>query len=430
MREVMGKDPWAKQEAIARALVSDRRVTVVSCNGAGKSVLAAWLIVWFLNTRQPAIAFSTAPTFPQVEQYLWRHVREAVRSSKKKLAGKIFSTEYRISDLTYGEGRATDTEQQYQGLHAPEGGDLLVVVDEASGVKQFVFDAIRGYLTSPNCYVLYIGNGNIARGPFFESHQRGGFTKFEISAFEVPEHILSRAWIEEMREQCGMDSPQWQVRVMGKFPDVGSDFQLIPRWLLEQAETCTPTDTSGRHMGGDCARGSLDNNVAVLTENGVVREIDFWQSQDLMFTAAKFAGLADKWDVESGKIHIDSIGIGAGVCDRLRQLGRTVDEVRFGDEPQGDYNDLVATQKFSNRRSELHWVARQLLMVGRASIPRKFSQIWENLKAVQYEHNDKGQTVIEAKKKLRARLGSSPDFGDAWVLSLSRMGGRPHIYFF
>jgi hypothetical protein len=44
----------------------------------------------------------------------------------------------------------------------------------------------------------------------------------------VPESIISREWIAEQAEIYGEDSPQYFVRVLGKFPPKGGDYQLIP----------------------------------------------------------------------------------------------------------------------------------------------------------------------------------------------------------
>ena len=218
-RDVLGFDPWEKQGAIGRALVEDQRVTVVSCNGAGKTCWAARILLGFLYTRRDAIVVTTAPTWHQVG-LLWREVRSAFGESKFHLKGELMQTRLDIEPQHFAMGLSTDREERFQGFHAKgaePGGDggLMVIVDEASGVADHIFDAMRGYLTSPNCYVLLIGNGNRAEGAFFESHQRGNWARFSISAHDVPPHIMSRDWIKEQGEYWGEDSPSYCVRVLG-----------------------------------------------------------------------------------------------------------------------------------------------------------------------------------------------------------------------
>jgi hypothetical protein len=209
-REVLGWTPWAKQEEIGRALVETKRVSVVSCNGAGKTVWAARLLMWFLYTRKNSLVINTAPTFNQVS-LLWRQVKQALAEARYELPGRVISgSRLELAPTWYGTGISTDKEERFQGYH-PEGADdestddggMLVIVDEASGVPDFVFDAMRGYLTQAKCYVLLIGNGNKASGAFFDSHQKGPWSRFNISAHDVPGHILDPAWIEEQRLHWG-----------------------------------------------------------------------------------------------------------------------------------------------------------------------------------------------------------------------------------
>lgn len=434
MTEVLGWEPWKKQSEIGEALVEDQRVSVVSCNGAGKTACAARLVLWFVQTRRNAVVVTTAPTWHQVG-LLWREVRTAFHGSHRPLSGEMLSQRLEVASNWYATGLSTDREERFQGYHAGgsqpgDDGGLLVVVDEASGVSDPIYDAMRGYLTSPNSYVLLIGNGNRAQGAFHESHQRGKWRRFSISAWDVPAHIMDRSWIEEQREHWGEDSAQYIVRVLGKFPEQGGDFQLIPQWLLESTCSKTPEGAEGIHMGLDVARGGGDQSVAVVTADGVVQAVESWDSPDLMVTAERSMALAKQYAVPSGNIHVDVSGIGAGVVDRLREAGLGVEGVDFGGKAEHDYDWLMGTDsKFLNRKAELHWAARMLLMNGHASIPRKYSRtLWRQLGWTNYEYNERGAMKMESKDKLRARFGASPDHADAWVLSLSRTTQRKRIF--
>ena len=432
MSEVLGWTPWQKQKEIGDALVEDRRVSVVSCNGAGKTACAARLVLWFMQTRRNAVVVTTAPTWHQVG-LLWREVRGAFQATQQPLLGEMMSHRLELGPNWYATGRSSDREERFQGYHAGGGtgddGGLLVVVDEASGVADPIFDAMRGYLTSPNSYVLLIGNGNKPQGAFYDSHQRGNWKRFSISAFDVPEHIIDRDWIEEQATHWGEESAQYVVRILGKFPEKGGDFQLVPQWLLEEASAAKPTETPGRYLGLDVARGGGDQSVACVTVDGVVTAVEGWDSADLMDTAERTLALAKEHAVPESHICVDVAGIGAGVVDRLREAGAAVEGIDFGGKPQHDYEWLLgADAKFLNRKAELHWAARMLLMNGQACIPRKFQRtVWRQLQWTNYEYNERGIMKMESKDKLRQRFGASPDHADAWILSLSRTSSRPRI---
>jgi len=434
MREVLGWNPWKKQIEIGEALVEDQRVSVVSCNGAGKTAAAARLVLWFVQTRRNAVVVTTAPTWHQVG-LLFREVRTAFSGSKKKLSGEMLSQRLEIAPNWYATGLSTDREERFQGYHAGgsqpgDDGGLFVVVDEASGVADPIYDAMRGYLTSPNSYMLLIGNGNKAQGAFHESHQRGNWRRFSISAYDVPEHIMDRAWIEEQKEHWGEESAQYVVRVLGKFPEKGGDFQLIPQWLLESSSSQTPEESPGRYIGLDVARGGGDQSVAVVTVDGVVEEVESWDSRDLMETAERTRDLAKRHGVPGDHICVDVSGIGAGVVDRLREAGLMVEGVDFGGKAEHDYDWMLGSDsKFLNRKAELHWAARMSLINGHQSIPSKFRRnIWRQLQWTNYEYNERGVMKMESKDKLRARFGASPDHADAWILSLSRTSKRQRLF--
>lgn len=433
--KVLGWSPWSKQSEIGASLVESQRTTVVSCNGAGKTVWAARLLLWFMYTRKNALVITTAPTYNQVT-LLWRQVRLAHNNAKYELPGDVLSTSrLELAPAWYAQGIATDREERFQGYHGegvsddPRDGGIFVIVDEASGVKDYVFDAMRGYLTQPNAYVLLIGNGNRSEGAFHESHTKGNWDRFSISAYDVPEAFLSRAWIEEQRGHWGEDSPQYAVRVLGQFPKMGSDWQLIPYWLLIEAKDAKP-DGEEVHIGVDIARGRGDLNVAVVTQGGVVTDCRSWHEDDLMRTVKNIEELSALHRCEGQNIHIDVIGIGAGVVDRMREKGVAVDAVEFGGRPLGDYLWLLGSDfRALNRKAELHWAGRTLLQKKEAAIPDTYEDtIWKQLQWPAYSINERGAVSIEAKERLRVRFGESPDFADAWVISLSRASTQPRIF--
>ena len=433
-KDVLGWSPWSKQVDIGKALVDHRRVTAVSCNGAGKTTLAARLLLWFIYTRTDAIVVTTAPTWHQVN-LLWREVRSAYLNAKFSLKGELMQTRLDINPSWYAMGLSTDREERFQGFHArgsePGGpGGLMVIVDEASGVADPIWDAMRGYLTSPNCYVLAIGNGNRADGAFYESHQRGNWQRFSISAHDVPSDIISRGWIEEQGEFYGEESPQYFVRVLGKFPPKGGDYQLIPEWLLEETCENKPEVERGRHIGLDVARSGTDYTVGVVLIDGRVESVLSWQSDDLMYTAKKVMQMAREWNVDARNVHVDLDGLGAGVVDRCREEGWGVDGVDVGGRALGDWNWLLGhDMKLLNRRAELHWVGRMALMNGHLCVPREWrKQLWRELTWTNYEYREDGRLKMESKDKLRKRYGGSPDHADAFFLCLSRASSQNRIW--
>jgi len=229
----------------------------------------------------------------------------------------------------------------------------------------------------------------------------------------------------------GTDSPQYFVRVLGKFPPRGGDYQLVPEWVLEGAADVKPEEEKGRHLGLDVARSGDDMTVAVVSCDGVVESARAWKLDDLMETAKRTMQVAEEWGVEGKNIHVDMDGLGAGVIDRMREAGVVVDPVDFGGKPRGDWNWLIGSDmKLLNRRAELHWVGRMGLLNAQFSVPREFKKtLWRQLGWTNYEYNERGYMKMESKDKIRARFGGSPDYADAWLVSLSRSRSGGRIFF-
>src|SRR5690606_900934 len=71
VREVWGAEPDTWQEKGLRAYGrGERRISIRSCHGPGKTTLLAWLVNYQLCTRFPQKTAATAPTTSQLEDAL------------------------------------------------------------------------------------------------------------------------------------------------------------------------------------------------------------------------------------------------------------------------------------------------------------------------------------------------------------------------
>ncbi len=115
------------------------------------------------------------------------------------------------------------------------------------------------------------------------------------------------------------------------------------------------------------------------------------------------------------KVYIDCIGIGAGVVDRMQEMGFNMVE---GVNVARSANDK---EKFKNLRAEL-WSDMRDWLYGElpVQIPDE-NELHGELCSLGFKENSSGQIQIESKDDLRARGMPSPDGADA--LSLSFFGG-------
>src|SRR5690606_1405099 len=114
----------------------------------------------------------------------------------------------------------------------------------------------------------------------------------------------------------------------------------------------------------------------------------------------------------------DAIGMGAGVADRLNELGLPVVAVNVAEVP-------AVGEKFMRQRDELWWSAREWFRSMSVKIPRDDRLIGE-LTLPTYSFTSGGKIKAESKDELKKRtargagdLGRSPDLADAFCLTFT-----------
>ena len=131
------------------------------------------------------MVITTAPTERQVKDLLWREIRYLHGKNPELIGGKLTSTRLELSEKRFAYGFSTDTAGRFQGFHS---GNILVIVDEAAEMREFIFDAIFGCLTSENAKMLMIGNPSSLAGTFYDAFHknRSRWKTIHISAFDTP----------------------------------------------------------------------------------------------------------------------------------------------------------------------------------------------------------------------------------------------------
>ncbi len=166
-------------------------------------------------------------------------------------------------------------------------------------------------------------------------------------------------------------------------------------------------------LGVDIARGGRDKTRIVDRRGrcaGFACDVTI-DSADLMEVTGRVAKEIDR--LEPDRVFIDATGLGAGVFDRLRERGyREVEAVNFGSKARG-------ADRYANKRAEM-WgrLAAWLRDEGGADIPDEDE--WQaSLCAPGYSFDSKSRLILEPKDKIRARVGFSPDVGDALALTFA-----------
>ena len=430
-REVLGVELWHKQVEALTALTEHRRVAVKSGNGLGKGFCAAVAVLWFIHTRPDAIVLTTAPTFRQVRHILWRQIRRLYGPAAETLGGRMLDTRWELPDGRYAMGLSADGADQFQGFHSP---NVFIVVDEAEGVGDEIYEAIESVMTSAEPLLLLIGNPTTISGAFrrafFEESRI--YRNISISALDSPNVQAGRIvipglttprWVEERLEIWGEDNPIYQARVLGEFPDQGDNTLLN----LSDIEAATRRPHPGIEYGAggegvilgvDVARFGSDRSVILRRRGDRVEDIRVLRQMDTMQLAGWVAAAIR--ECNPAQVYADEIGVGAGVVDRLRELGHPVRGVNVAHKAHQD-------GLYANLRAEGYWTLRQRFMSGSISIPAD-SQLVGELAALRYSYDSQGRLRMESKDEMRKRGLPSPDKADALMLAFLAPSSRMRLW--
>lgn len=440
-RIVLGADLWEKQREILRAVAQHSRVAVKACHASGKTYAIALAALWWLVAHDDGIVVTTAPTWLQVEKVIWREILSAVL--RAQACGKLkfpmpTQTELRLGPQNYAIGVSTDDSSRFQGFHS---GHVLVVLDEAPGVRAEVYEAVEGIRAGGQVHVLALGNPTIAGGPFYEpfTTNRGSWKTFTISAFDSPnlqglplevlrqlpkglpeneplfayrprQYLVTRRWVYEKLWEWGEDSPLWQSRVLGCFPDQAEDALISLKWLeCAREPKLLPNDEAELYAGIDVAEAGGDETVCVVrTRAG---RIVATQSSRGNARGAVIEFLRPYKD-RLRKINYDHTGVGAYFATDFPRLGlRNINGVNVGEAT--DYPD-----RFRNLKAQLYWSLRERFQEGQVS--GLIDEVMlSQLATIRYQVNPRGLIEIESKEEARKRGVKSPDRAEALMLAFA-----------
>ena len=462
IKDVLGRILWSKQREVIDSVYAHKRTTVKACHSVGKSFLAGNLILHFLYSYKPSIVLSTAPTWRQVEKLIWKEVRASYDKSRIPLGGNLLpkSPELQIiQDQWYAAGLSTNDSNKFQGFHER---NILIIVDEAAGVAEEIFEGIEGPLASENARLLLLGNPTSTSGEFFKSFKDSSYNHITIDAFCSPnfkqtgiteEDIMNGDWKEKVARVVSkrgslvspsMITPEWVAdkykrwkpgsplydsKVRGQFPSQGTDSLIPLAWIeLAMARWYEMEDTSKiRKLGVDVAEYGSDYSSLAPLYGDKVMPLETHNDMGIMELTGHVVKKFREMET-CDSIKIDVIGIGTGVEGRLTELGFPAIRVNVSESPgvvnEEDEDEKEEMKLFLNKRSQLYWCLRERLNPDKRINPRPISlppddELASDLSSIKYKINSAGKIQIESKADLRKRLGRSPDKGDSVMLAVA-----------
>lgn len=418
VREVLGADPFDyQQELLSDIAKGERKISVRSGHGTGKSTTFSWAMLWFALTRFPFKVVVTAPTSGQLFDALFAELKRWINELPPQLQMLLEVKADRISlaarpseGFISARTSRAETPEALAGVHSEH---VMLVVDEASGVPEQVFEAAAGSMSGHNAVTLLASNPTRSSGTFYETQTRlsGSWKTHHWSCLMSP--LVSKDFIEEMKLRYGEESNAYRIRVLGEFP-LADDDTIIPFHLIDAAVNRDVSMPNEKPIWGlDVARFGSDKTALVKRRGNVLVDIAQWQGLDLMQTVGRVKAEYDALPMHDrpSQIIVDVIGMGGGVVDRLRELGLPVRGVNVAETPS-----MAGT--YLNLRAEL-WFKVKAWLEGRASkLPRNETLIAE-LASIRYGFQSTGKIKAESKEDMKKRGIASPNIADALCLTMA-----------
>ena len=286
------------------------------------------------------------------------------------------------------------------------------VIDEVAQIKPEVWEEIiQPALSDRKGWAWFIGTPkgvNLFSQLFFAADSRpdwsaARYTVYDTDALEAPE-------VERLRGSMSEES--FAREYLCDFSAAGED-QLISLTEAEEASRRVFTPGSMDYapiiFGVDPARFGDDRSVIIRRQGLVASAPLIYRGIDNMTLAGHVAQQIDMHQPEA--VFIDA-GAGAGVIDRLRQLGHDVVEVNFGGK--------ASNPRYVNKRAEM-WYELADWLRGGGCIPNDNALKLE-LATPTYKYDAQNRIQLESKDEIKKRLpgAGSPDLADSLALTFAQ----------
>lgn len=373
------------------------------------------VIVWYLVTHLDCKVPCTAPTSAQLNDALWS---ECNRMIGRLPAGikELFdwNTEYiRIKDspstwFARARTASKDKPEALAGIHAE---DMLLIIDEASGVYEEVFQASKSAMTGARTIEIMISNPTRLEGTFYDSHHKMA-ESYQLLHFDGEESpIVDNAFVNDIILKHGKDSDEFKIRVKGLFPkeDDMDDAGFLPIVGMDEIDRSDVRLWGKKSMGVDPSGEGKDITSWVIRDALSAKIVAREPKSSEKSIAMKTLTLMTEYNVDPEDITIDNFGTGANVAQELALLGYRVNAVNVGDRTEDE--------RFLNLRAEWYWRMREWLKAGGML---SNDEGWDELPKVKYKRNIQGKIQIMSKDEMRKRGIRSPNNADALMMTFRK----------
>lgn len=404
--------PW-QAEVVEACRHEHAAVALVAANGSGKTAsVITVMLLWWLYMYPRGRAVVTSGSWEQIEAQLWPSLLIYAELFGRLLGWTFNAREIRTPQGGFVRPFSTIQPKRAEGHHEKPAvnSPMLIVVDEAKGIEEGIFDALNR--CTPTCLLMASSPGKPS-GTFYEAFHRhsGMFHTVRVSAFDCP-HV--QQWrIERARVIYGPDyerNPVYRSMILGEFTE-GDDAAIIPRRLVEAALAHKPSARDGdAYTAVDWAAGG-DETVMAERRGNMLRILYCERERDTVLAAANVVRVCRERGVDPDLCYGDVCGLGVGIMQAANEMYDWRFREFNGGAPADDHH-------FLNVNIAAWYYFRQSLERQEICFPDGLdSDTIDQLCDRYLDWDARGRLKCESKEDMQKRGVHSPDRADALVMA-------------
>jgi len=413
MTEILGMELDTWQEELCADFILKDRHAISSGHSSGKTAITAGLIQYFIAVHPDPQIIVTANTELQLRQKTWRELAKWHQRSALKDWFTWTATTFSLkgAEETWFAAAVPNTPHSAESFAGAHEKYMLLIFDEASAIDRAIWETAEGATATEGGFRKWLVFGNPTRsdGAFHECFHRKKHRWHTKHLDTRTCRYADQSQIAQWAEDYGEDSDFFRIRVRGLFPNQAV-VQMIGYGVAVDAASRIVDDSAydfaPKIIGVDVARFGDDSTVITKRQGLFCYSQMVYRGKNTMEVANIVAQEIMDWHPQA--IFVDETGLGAGVVDRLNQLGFKV----VGVNGSGSSDD----KRYLNKRVETWGVMADWIKT--AQIPNN-QELLDDLTTPEYFFTPKGQLQLESKDSLKKRGMPSPDRADSLALTFA-----------
>lgn len=409
-------------------------------HNTGKTASAGIVALWHLLFFEESLMMFTAPQIGQLKKQVWKEI--SINLSRLKSGPLAWLADYvgYQSEMVYIKGykekwyvfAKTAAKHQPTTIAGNHGDNYAVWVDEASGVDDAILDVAFGALTHEDNRAIMTSQPTRNAGMFYETHHKlshragGVWIALTFNGEESP--LVSKQSLEEQRQKYGSrDDPQYQIRVLGQFPDRADEFLITKRQADDMyvGASLFEDHVFGYVITVDVG-GGVGRDDSVIAVSKVWGEAQ-WGDRARRVEVVDIPLCKNKDDITEllGKINecilkypnatlvVDDNGAGKGLGQLLKKHGIFYMPVYWGGACFNNDN----RKEYVNKRALAYVCLKRAIESGRFKVKtRKYKvKIQDQIIKIPYTFDEHSRYKILSKDEMKRQGIKSPDLGDVFA---------------